>query len=767
MAEYSFSFADDDTSSISDFASDSETLCTDTETTDDERGHTSTIMDASSYFENNAPTAAEEEAFVEWCALLGESSPEAQLWSSSKQTGDEIFELEVEHDDNDAPWLPKKASLSPIAQTEVQMHVSPRPLTRGPSSIEVAATTELSYEEQIQLRQAIFTFFFRLGISLHHVTPKHIRTVKSLSSDALADASQPVAIPVSQSSENRHLWWCTPSKKDDLPNEDDSTAAARPYSVKLIMSPVPVCHVFVVKKRASKPLGLRFDRSAEKKHLARELRQIAGDLQGGRDKSSCESILKVLLGDQNKHSKVDRFSYKIRHGSLELVDSTGASVRARQRKLYYQCLFNWAGKDVSNSRTLPACHVLARLAFPVELVNGIRDRLYAEGVIWQIIAFAQQGLVPLHRPLEMKDVDFDHMISKGAGGRVFLGHQKAVGEEVMTPCRAISVPERSRTHGGFTRKMRRRLSGLASSAGSEKSRRPEEAADVRGLSPYSSSPDLLNAAGPLASTGGLLAEESAVTSVAIKSTHEDFVGFEKHEFLFEVALMSARVHAHILPCLGAHVDGPSYFMTSPFQARGSLEQVLREVYEPFPWRLRLKVLLVTAQVLEFLHRHKIMHRDLKSANILLGESENAIYLTDFGTARFFDKSYDSSPLEPRIGTPGWMAPEMFAMQKYTSKVDVFSFGIVISEMLTRQPPFAQFVGARADLPDRIARGERPILKLPKLGFGGSGHEEECPPAVEEALIDLAQRCWAHQPSKRPTFAKIVPAIAALCHTAAR
>jgi hypothetical protein len=109
--------------------------------------------------------------------------------------------------------------------------------------LEESATIELSHLEQLHLRQAIFTFFLRLGISIEELTPETIRTTKSLQVDEGGMASIAVAIPVSQTSSNRHVWWCTRlSANDDTPMREDSPPPDQP-ATKLIMSPVTICHL--------------------------------------------------------------------------------------------------------------------------------------------------------------------------------------------------------------------------------------------------------------------------------------------------------------------------------------------------------------------------------------------------------------------------------------------------------------------------------------------------------------------------------------------
>jgi len=151
------------------------------------------------------------------------------------------------------------------------------------------------------------------------------------------------------------------------------------------------------------------------------------------------------------------------------------------------------------------------------------------------------------------------------------------------------------------------------------------------------------------------------------------------------------------------------------------------------WKLRLQVALDTARGMTFLHLGRIIHRDLKSPNLLL-DAKYRVKVADFGLAR--TKAINT--MTGQCGTFQWMAPEVIGSNHYTEKADVFSFGIILWELVARQVPYAGMNAVQVSV-QVMAKGLRP----------------EIPPRCPAAYSHLIQECWDTDPNKRPSFTDVV------------
>lgn len=147
--------------------------------------------------------------------------------------------------------------------------------------------------------------------------------------------------------------------------------------------------------------------------------------------------------------------------------------------------------------------------------------------------------------------------------------------------------------------------------------------------------------------------------------------------------MEVLRHPNIVLFLGACTKPPNLGLVLEFCSRGSLWSVLQNHDINLNWEDRRKIALDTAKGVFYLHSFKppILHRDLKSLNLLLDDSFRT-KLIDFGWTRKLDKI-----MTGKIGTYQWMAPEVISSQNYTEKADVFSFSIILWEIASREPPY--------------------------------------------------------------------------------
>lgn len=162
----------------------------------------------------------------------------------------------------------------------------------------------------------------------------------------------------------------------------------------------------------------------------------------------------------------------------------------------------------------------------------------------------------------------------------------------------------------------------------------------------------------------------------------------------------------------------------------------------WPWVLVKRVACGAARGMTYLHSGTppVLHRDLKSANLLLDDSY-AAKVCDFGLSRL--KAQERS-MTGNCGTVQWMAPEVLANQRYAEPADVYSFGIILWEMLTGECPYEGMSAIQCAL--AVLNGV---------------HRPEIPPWCPPALSALIRACWEQNPERRPSFAQIIMALDAM------
>ncbi|OIW03878.1 hypothetical protein TanjilG_30154 [Lupinus angustifolius] len=159
------------------------------------------------------------------------------------------------------------------------------------------------------------------------------------------------------------------------------------------------------------------------------------------------------------------------------------------------------------------------------------------------------------------------------------------------------------------------------------------------------------------------------------------------EFENEVSLLSKMRHQNIIKLLGYCIHGESRFLVYELMENGSLETQLHGPNRgsSLTWFLRLRIAVDVARALEYLHEHSnppVVHRDLKSSNVLLDSNFNA-KLSDFGLAIGSGMQHKNMKMS---GTLGYVAPEYISHGKLTDKSDVYAFGVVLLELLTGRKP---------------------------------------------------------------------------------
>lgn len=213
-------------------------------------------------------------------------------------------------------------------------------------------------------------------------------------------------------------------------------------------------------------------------------------------------------------------------------------------------------------------------------------------------------------------------------------------------------------------------------------------------------------------------------------------------FKQEVAIMSNLHHPNIVQ-LFAYLEDPQnndYLIVMELVSNGALSNYLWETPKKLTWPQRWQIAIDIAKGIAYLHDKKILHRDLKSPNVLLNEKMEA-KLTDFGLARIRIATAYSSITTRLVGTHYWLAPELFSDPSYTEACDIYSYGMVLWELAAMEVPYKNI---STNSPMQI------LLKVVN-----QGHREKIPDACPSSFADLIKRCWAQRSTDRPGTKEVI------------
>ncbi len=207
-------------------------------------------------------------------------------------------------------------------------------------------------------------------------------------------------------------------------------------------------------------------------------------------------------------------------------------------------------------------------------------------------------------------------------------------------------------------------------------------------------------------------------------------------FKNEMQVMAKLRSSNVVQFYGCVLGNPKYCIVMEYMPKGSLFNLLRS-NQTLDWSTRYKMTLDMACGLAFLHAENILHRDLKSLNVLLDENYHA-KLTDFGLSKVKTETRTTTKNQS-VGSEGWAAPELTEPEaSYTPKCDVFSMGITFWEIATRKIPYEKAAN-RSFISFWFAQNKREEIPA------------DCPPR----MAHLIKWCWDTDPSKRPTAAEAV------------
>lgn len=244
--------------------------------------------------------------------------------------------------------------------------------------------------------------------------------------------------------------------------------------------------------------------------------------------------------------------------------------------------------------------------------------------------------------------------------------------------------------------------------------------------------------------------------VAVKNLLNNRGQAEK-EFRVEVEAIGRVRHKNLVRLLGYCAEGAGRMLVYEFVDNGNLEQWLHGdvgPVSPLTWETRMKIILGTAKGLAYLHEGlepKVVHRDIKSSNILLDKQWNA-KVSDFGLAKLLgsEKSYVTTRV---MGTFGYVAPEYASTGMLNERSDVYSFGVLIMEIISGRSPVDY--GRPA--------GEVNLVEWLKMMVGSRRSEEvvdtllEVKPssrALKRALL-VSLRCVDPDAAKRPKMGHVI------------
>ncbi|XP_062198459.1 probable LRR receptor-like serine/threonine-protein kinase At1g51810 [Phragmites australis] len=243
------------------------------------------------------------------------------------------------------------------------------------------------------------------------------------------------------------------------------------------------------------------------------------------------------------------------------------------------------------------------------------------------------------------------------------------------------------------------------------------------------------------------------TEVAVKMRSES----SSHglgEFLAEVQSLTKVHHKNLVSLVGYCMEKDHLALVYEYMTQGSLFDHLRGkngVAETMNWGTRVRVVLNAAQGLDYLHKGcnlPIVHRDVKTSNILLGHNLQA-KIADFGLCKTFFSDTQTHISGTAAGTAGYMDPECYLTGRITESNDVYSFGVVLFEVVTGEPPIVPGHGHIIQrVKQKITTGDISLVADARLGGAYDI-------SSMWKVVDIAMMCTSNSAAQRPTMAAVV------------
>nr|XP_011466697.1 PREDICTED: proline-rich receptor-like protein kinase PERK15 isoform X1 [Fragaria vesca subsp. vesca] len=239
-------------------------------------------------------------------------------------------------------------------------------------------------------------------------------------------------------------------------------------------------------------------------------------------------------------------------------------------------------------------------------------------------------------------------------------------------------------------------------------------------------------------------------------------GQGEREFQAEVEVINRVHHRHLVSLVGYCISGAQRLLVYEFVSNNTLEFHLHGMGRPtMTWPMRMKIALGSAKGLAYLHEDchpKIIHRDIKAANILIDENFEA-KVADFGLAKLALDT-DTHVSTRVMGTFGYLAPEYASSGKLSDKSDVFSFGVVLLELITGHRPIDK---THSFTDDSMVEWARPLLAqaLEKGNFDGlvdARLQNDYNSSEMACMVACAAACVRHSARHRPKMSQVLRAL---------
>jgi tRNA A-37 threonylcarbamoyl transferase component Bud32 len=211
---------------------------------------------------------------------------------------------------------------------------------------------------------------------------------------------------------------------------------------------------------------------------------------------------------------------------------------------------------------------------------------------------------------------------------------------------------------------------------------------------------------------------------------------DRKEFLNEVKSMKRLRSEYVMPLYAVCNEEGHECLVMKYMEQGSLRAVLDDKTIKLDDARKHQLAIDIALGLQYLHKQGILHRDLKSANVLLDKDMRA-RITDFGLSKI--KSNSISTLGRYTQDLQWVAPEFLSKKMFSEQSDIYSYGVILWEIMTGQKPYADCGNDIGKLTQRIIKGTH----------------EDIPDGIPSIYQDIIRECWSYDRHARPSLGNVI------------